>query len=284
MDVLFSKCTEAIERANTTKSYGFFYSEKHDANQDIHIHECCEILFCLSGGKTFFIDEKIYEVEDGDVFVINQFEAHKITSSPDAAFRRYVMQIHPSFLYDASTSKTDLSKCFGYRGDHISHKISLSGEEKEALNNVFDRLNQHISFGDDILKNICAIEILTIVSNLFFEKNKHHTYDSNYENKALVTAIKYINANFHQDITLDSIAKNCFISVTTLCSLFKTHIGTTVKKYIQSKRITEAKKLLESGESVSATAEKCGFQDYASFIRSFKRTVGVSPGKYKKHS
>ena len=28
--------------------------------------------------------------------------------------------------------------------------------------------------------------------------------------------------------------------------------------------------------------EKCGFLDYTSFIRAFKRSVGVSPGQYKK--
>ena len=75
MQVVFSKCSQAIERAKTDKSYGCFYSESSDADRNIHLHECCEILFCLSGGKTFFIGERIYEVEDGDIFVLNPFEA-----------------------------------------------------------------------------------------------------------------------------------------------------------------------------------------------------------------
>lgn len=282
MDVLFSKCTKAIERANLTKTFGCFYSKKHDANENIHLHECCEILFCISGGKTFFIDERIYDVEEGDVFVLNQFEAHKITSSENEDFERYVMQIHPAFLYDSSTSETDLSRCFNIRGDNISHKISLSQKEREKILHIFRKLEHNDDFCDDILKNIAAIEFIANVNKLFSEKNRDFTYHSKYENKTIVNAIKYINKNFNKELSLEIVAKNSYISVNELCRLFKKHTGTTVTRYIMSRRITEAKKILKNGASVSEAQERCGFSDYASFIRAFKRAVGMSPGQYKK--
>ncbi len=283
MDVLFSKCTDAIERAIETKTFGCFYSKKNDPNQNIHLHECCEILFCLSGGKTFFIDERIYEVQNGDVFVLNQFEAHKITSDPECAFERYVMQIHPAFLYDSSSAETDLSRCFLLRGDNISHKLSLSYDESQKLSHIFRKLSQTSTYSEDILRNIAAIEILAVVNRYFSDKNKDFTYHSKYENKTIVNALKYINNNFSKELSLEIVAKSCFITVNELCRLFKKHMGTTVTKYILSRRITEAKKLLKSGESVSLTAEKCGFSDYTSFIRAFKRCVGIAPGQYKKN-
>lgn len=282
MKVIFEKCTEAIETALETKTFGLFYSEKNDPNANIHIHECCEILFCISGGKTFFIDERIYEVEEGDIFVLNQYEAHKITSDDNEKFVRYVMQIHPAFIYDSSTSETDLSKCFSVRGNNISHKLSLSEEENKKMQHIFRKFSQNSEFGDDILKNIAAIEILTVVNKHFSEKNKDYTYHSEYENKTIVTALKYINEHYQDQLSLEIVAKNSFITVNELCRLFKKHMGTTVTKYISSRRITEAKKLLKNGESVSGTAEKCGFLDYASFIRTFKKAVGISPGQYKK--
>ncbi len=282
MEVLFSKCTKAIERANETKTYGCFYSEKNDANKNIHLHECCEILFCISGGKSFFIDERIYEVEDGDLFVLNQYEAHKITPSENGSFKRYVMQIHPLFLYDNSTSETDLSCCFNLRGDNISHKMSLTKEEREKLLHIFRKLENDYVFCDDILKNIAAVEILANVNKYFSEKNREFSYHSDYNNKNIVTALNYINKNFANELSLEIVAKNCYISVNELCRLFKNHMGTTATKYIMSRRITEAKKLLKNGASVSETQERCGFSDYASFIRAFKRAVGISPGQYKK--
>ncbi len=282
MEVLFSKCTDAIDRAIGTKTFGCFYSQKNDPNQNIHLHECCEILFCISGGKTFFIDERIYDVEDGDVFVLNQFEAHKITSDEERVFERYVMQIHPAFLYDSSSSETDLARCFSLRGDNVSHKLPLSYDESQKLQHIFRKLSQNGAYGEDILKNIAAIEILAVVNRYFSEKNKDYTYQSKYENKTIVSALKFINSNYSEPLSLDIVAKNSFITINELCRLFKKHMGTTVTKYILSRRITEAKKLLKDGESVSDTAEKCGFSDYTSFIRAFKRCVGMSPGQYKK--
>jgi AraC-like DNA-binding protein len=46
-------------------------------------------------------------------------------------------------------------------------------------------------------------------------------------------------------------------------------------------KVIEAKKLLSSGKSVTDTAIMCGFDDYANFIRVFKKHVGQTPGKYR---
>ena len=40
--------------------------------------------------------------------------------------------------------------------------------------------------------------------------------------------------------------------------------------------------MLKNGLSVTQTAEKCGFSDYTTVIRTFSRITGIAPGKYKK--
>lgn len=282
MNVMYSKCSGAIDAAINGRGFGCFYSEKNDPNDNIHLHACCEILFCLSGGKSFFINDRIYEVQDGDVFVMNQFEAHRITPYDNIPFRRYVLQIHPEFLYENSTPETNIGYCFDMRGKNISNRLPMTPDEQQKLLHMFRKLSYDNEFGDDILKTGAALEIITNVNRCFIEKNKGYTYHSDFKNKTLAAAVEYINKNFSSHISLDIVAKNTFVSVNTLCSLFKTHMGTTVTKYITSKRMTEAKKLLQDGESVSMTAEKCGFSDYTTFIRAFRRSIGMSPGSYQK--
>ncbi len=282
MQVMFSKCDEAIEYATSSRKYGCFYSEKASESIDIHLHECCEIMFCLSGGKNMFIGERIYEAEDGDIFVINPFEAHKITSAAGKPFVRFVMQINPAFLYASSTAETDLACCFSMRGDNISHKIATRGEETEKMFHIMRKFFASCSYGDDVMKNLAAVEFITTVNKLFAENNRGYTYHSENTNKTLSKAISYINENFSDDLSLETIAKNCFVSVNGLCRMFKQHTGTTVGKYIVSRRMTEAKKLLKNGMNVTDAAEICGFSDYTGFIRAFKKAVGVSPGKYKR--
>ena len=277
MQCVFDKCYDAVKCANDNKSFGFYYSEKQNPDLSIHIHDCCEVLLCLSGGKNFLINDKVYDVNDGDLFIINQFEAHKITFDPDKKFCRYVMQVHPEFLYSQSSAQTDLSHCFYSRGADISHKLSLSKEELETLVSYIKRLEREESFGDDIIKNITATQFLIMINSAFVSQiGRGKTSGS----EAIKKAMDYINLNFSQQLSLRKIAENSYISVNQLCRLFNKYCGTTVAKYITSRRITEAKKLLASGKNVTDTAIACGFEDYANFIRVFKKHVGITPGKY----
>ncbi len=278
MECVFDKCYDAINCANENKTFGFYYSEKQNPDLNIHIHDCCEVLICVSGGMSFLINDKVYDVNDGDVFIINQFEAHKITYAQDKTFRRFVMQVHPQFLYSQSTVKTNLSFCFYSRGNGISNKLSLDSSDKDRLMNLIDKLSKTSDFGDDIIKTNIATEMLVLINSAFIKSANN--LEIGIDNDAIKKAIDYINDNFNSKLSLEKIASNSFVSVNQLCRLFNKFCGTTVSKYIVSKRITEAKKLLSSGKSVTETAILCGFEDYANFIRVFKKHVGTTPGKY----
>ena len=278
MQCFFDTCTEADSYAAQNKSFGVYFSEKRDPNLLIHIHECCEILLCVSGGKSFLIDDSVYDVKSGDLFIINQFEAHKITPDPDADFVRYIMHVHPTFLYSNSDGEVNLADCF--YTEKGMNRISLSADEVNELRSLFDALKKVEPYGDALYKKLRALEILIVINRLF-ATHTAGTTQSGKRHRAVQLAIDYINSNYSQELTLDTIAKNAYVSVNQLCRLFNRYCSTTVAKYIISKRITEAKKLLGEGKSVTDTAFMCGFNDYANFIRVFKKTVGVPPGKYK---
>ena len=50
------------------------------------------------------------------------------------------------------------------------------------------------------------------------------------------------------------------------------------------RKLAETKKYLFLGKSIKEACVLSGFHDYANFIRSFKKSVGVSPGKYAMHN
>lgn len=281
MNIFFDKCSDAVERASEYKTYSVFYSEINNPNLNIHTHDCCEILLCTKGGKNFLIDDKIYKVHNGDMFILNQFEAHKITFEPDCAVERYVLQIHPDFIFSASTPETDLSRCFYTRNGSTSNRLSLSEEELHRVVSLFERLRENHRYGDDVIKNAVMCELLAVVNILFIN---NHPVEELPQNIQLKNAILYINEHLSEELSLEKIAKSAFISVNQLSRIFKLSLGTTVNKYIVGKRISQAKKCLNSGMSVSDTAYECGFKDYSNFIRTFSQSVGISPGKYKNSS
>ncbi len=279
MNVFFDKCSDALDFATETKTFGIFYSKESFASSNIHTHECCEILFAEHGGKTFLIDDKVYSINDGDLFIINQFEAHKITFESNSPAERYTLQIHPDFLYSTSSDFSDLSQCFYLRTEDTTHRLPLEESDIQYLKEIFKTLSTSHGFGDDVIKKAAMTQILAFANNKFLNT---HQNTSSPKNVQLKNALIFINEHLDDNLTLEMIAKNSYISVNRLCTLFKSSLGTTVTKYIIGKRISQAKKLLKSGYSVSDTAYACGFGDYSNFIRTFTKSVGISPGKYKK--
>ena len=280
MKVFFDKCSDAIDFATASKSFGIYYSKHNTPNSNIHTHECFEILFCVSGGKNFLIDDKIYKVEPYDIYAINSYEAHKISFEDGTEVERYTLQIHPEFIFSSSTDKTDLSACFYHK--NISNRISLSSENAKKLISHLRSLDTEYKFGDDVLKKSVMIQILTIINEYFYTCGS--AISEQPQNTHIKKAISYINEHLSENLTLELIAKNSYISVNQLCRTFKTTLGTTVMKYIIGKRISQAKIYLKNGYSVFDTAFMCGFGDYSNFIRTFTQSVGISPGKYKSSS
>ncbi len=280
MKVFFDSCHEAIDNAIKTRTFGLYYSETAKPNLDIHVHDCCEVFLSLSSGNTFLINDKVYDINENELFILNQFDAHKVTALKSGKFARFSLHVHPEFIHANSTIDSDLYKCF-YEDGKLD-KITLSSIQANNLKNLFFNLSKNYEYGDDLYKKIHAVEILLEVIKIYNANQVKN--DCMKGNSTILLAIDFINKNYMRQITLEEIAKNSFVSVNKLCYLFKTHLYTTVNKYLTSTRITQAKMLLHQGKSVTETAYSCGFNDYAHFIRTFKSLVGISPGKYKNDS
>lgn len=277
MKCFFETCHEAVATATQTKSFGIFFSEESNPTQHVHVHDCCEIFLALEGGSTFLVDDRVYDIQNGDLFVINQFEAHKVVASKNGKFTRYILHVHPAFIYANSQGDISLAPCF-YSTNKIT-KLSPSASDLARLVALFEDMRCERAYGDEIYKRLRATEILLEINRLFAT---HGTAKSDaFRHKAVQLAIDYINGNYANVLSIEDVAKNAFVSPAQLSRLFNRYCGTTVTKYIAGKRITEAKKMLAEGRSVTDTALSCGFNDYANFIRTFKRAVGVPPGKYR---
>lgn len=98
----------------------------------------------------------------------------------------------------------------------------------------------------------------------------------------LVPILDFIGQHLSEELTLQTLEKEFFINKFYLSRLFKNSIGSNLHEYIIFKRISRAKKLLSEGLNVTETSIQCGFNDYSNFLKLFKRTVGISPGKYNK--
>lgn len=96
--------------------------------------------------------------------------------------------------------------------------------------------------------------------------------------------VNEIKEHYTENITLAALAEKYGFSTGYISSLLKEELGLPFSEYITAKRVQKAKELLaDSRLSIDMVAEQAGYNDYFYFTKVFKKTVGISPSKYRKN-
>lgn len=100
---------------------------------------------------------------------------------------------------------------------------------------------------------------------------------------AVQKVMNYVNLNVAEPLTLKSLAAMCFISQSYLSALFKQETGSTLIDYINTQRVNRAAQLLvKNNHTIAAVAEEVGILDVNYFTKIFKKTLGVTPTRYRR--
>ncbi|MCI9436028.1 MAG: AraC family transcriptional regulator [Lachnospiraceae bacterium] len=280
-----NSCKTAIERCAQTKTFSIAHLYKEEKAMDMHIHDCYELYYSISGGKQFLIDNRFYSISPGDLFVINQYESHKLTQIDNSVHERIVLSIYPDFVRRLSTAETDLDYCFSNRDSRFQHRLSLDRASRQRFLYYVNKITSADGYAHDIIEQAAFLELLAMINALMMNAlSDSHAAEppvSDYKyNQQVNDILAYINQNIGQNITVEQLAASFFLSESYICRIFKQATGTTINKYITARRISIAKAHLNAGDSVGVAFEKSGFGDYSSFFKAFTKAVGVSPKKY----
>lgn len=280
----FASCKESVEVCVAQKYFAIAHLYNEEKTMNMHIHDCYEIYYSISGGKQFLIDNKFYTIRPGDLFFINKYESHYLSQIDKMVHERIIISIHPEFLKLLSTEQTDLNYCFSYREPGFSHRISLDKEQQQRFIYYIHKITSVSGFGEDILERTAFTELMVLLNKAFYAGCQSEM-DTSYQYSQQVDQIlEYMNQNINHPLTIDHLAKHFFLSESYICRIFKSTTGTTINKYLTARRISIAKSLLAEGMNVSQVCEHCGFNDYSNFLKAFSKAVGISPKKYAQYS
>lgn len=272
----------SIDYQNINKHIAYTHVKMKTPNVNFHLHEGFEIYFLISGDVNYFVEKKMYPLEYGDLMITNSREIHKPSFQSDKMYERIVLEFNPAIIQPFNSLEFDLLGCFINRPSGEQNKIKMNARQRHdvlELFNKIEQLNNSAYEGYEILKLNYLIELLVYI-NRMFKKIPQNKENTNIPEK-LIPVLDHIEYNMESDLGLDSLESKFYINRFYLSKLFKKSIGSSIHNYILLKRISKAKTLLSDGFSVTDTCTKCGFNDYSNFLKMFKRTVGVSPGKYK---
>ncbi len=104
------------------------------------------------------------------------------------------------------------------------------------------------------------------------------------ERSSLFVRLKdYISSNYTKDVSLQDMARELGVCVTTLCTTIRNENNTTPHAMLNSFRMEKARELLkDSALPVNKIAPVVGISDYNYFSRCFKKEMGLSPSQYRK--
>lgn len=308
-----SSCKQAITDCLASQTFSIAHLYQEEKAMDMHIHDCYELYYSISGGKQFLIDNRFYTISPGDLFVINQYESHKLTQIDSCVHERIVLSIHPDYLKKLSTPLTDLDLCFSCRTEGRTHKVSLSREQQQRFLYLINKITSASGFAHDITEQAAFMELMALISYAWCSAHESETAAAKAVSPLPAThgangsvgangtvgamgdessphsyrysqqvedILSYINRNLSEPITIEQLAAEFFLSKSYICRIFKAATGTTISKYITARRISITKSLLNEGCSVAEAYEQSGFHDYSSFFKAFTKAVGISPKKY----
>ncbi|MFB9273897.1 response regulator transcription factor [Cohnella cellulosilytica] len=97
------------------------------------------------------------------------------------------------------------------------------------------------------------------------------------------SVLRFIEANYERDITLEELAELVQMSPNYLSGLFKKEMQQNYADYLVQYRIEQAKELLlGTYMKTYEVAEKTGFANHSYFSRAFKKMTGSSPREFRR--
>jgi AraC-like DNA-binding protein len=102
------------------------------------------------------------------------------------------------------------------------------------------------------------------------------------DRRALRRASDHLGDQPERNVGLDELAAVGGIDKFRLIRLFRERTGLPPHALQIAHRIRRARRLLEAGESIAATAVMAGFVDQSHLHRHFQRSLGLTPGEYQR--
>ncbi|MFW2491625.1 AraC family transcriptional regulator [Clostridium chromiireducens] len=249
--------------------------------QYLHNHDFYEFYLYLSGDVKYLIEGKSYNLKSGDIILINTKELHQaIINSMNVPYERIVLWINKSFLYELSSLETDLTQCFENeeKKSVIRADFQIQQNIRAQLSKLLD-LENYKGSGKDLLYRAYIIELIIQLNNLVL--NDKSDLDIDIMKSSLIDGIvEYINNHLTEEITIDALSKEFFLSKFHLSREFKKYTGTTIHRYIVQKKLIEAKELILKQYPINSVYKQSGFGDYTNFFRAFKNEYGISPKQF----
>ncbi len=258
---------------------GCWHSYIEHPNNEIytmHAHDDIEILFFISGSAEFRVEGNSYILEPNDVMIFRPAEAHVICLDENEPYERIIMGVPMSYFSEIDLDGEFLQPFFN-RDPGTLNRYNAS----DFSTNLYQHCFYKACTKSDELSDIVRVKsylypLLAEIKTAYAKKKSKEPLNKGSFGFAY-RVVGYINEHLYEDISLEKVSEEFFMSKSQINRIFKKAIGSTVWEYITVKRLLAARAKIRSGVSAANASIMCGFYDYSSFYRAYRSRFGCSP-------
>ena len=249
----------------------------------VHLHDEFEIIYVRSGFLAVSISGESYIGKTGDAFVVSPGNLH-LMGSQTGTVDYYTFLFPLKYISFRTDDMLDEKLLEPLNSGHLM----ICPRVKDTAKELCEQLIEIYEAKKDESESKITTQVRTKIILLQFilemwKKGFVLENDTSGRNTVEKEMVSYIQQNFTGKISLREFGEQFHLSEKYISRYFKEHFHITLSQYITHLRLQHAKQLLQDTDiPVTEIAMQSGYQNVSYFIRSFKKTYGVSPLKYRK--
>ena len=261
----------------------FHLTDENPFEVDFHYHDFHKILIILRGNLSYNIEGRTYDLRTNDVIFVGAGEVHRPILHDASPYERIIIYVSKDYLASYRTKDADLSLCFSNEERNHSHVLRIPGFSTTKLGQLVRELEDSFDSDDyaaELYHNALFLTFL-IQLNRTMLQNRGDCMTSSSTTGKMPHVIDYINAHLTEELSIDGLAEKFYMSRFDLMHTFKEETGYSIGNYISTKRLLLAKELIPGGTPVTIACNACGFHNYSSFFRAYKKQFHTAPAAEK---
>ena len=236
---------------------------------NLHWHSYFELEIVVDGSAIHYLNDEIYRIERGSVYVLNPTDFHRIV--PDSALELWNVSFNEDIISDVRLCQLS------------SEKVIRNFEVQESILKRAEYLAELISYECFEDNGGCSRELCESMLTVLMRSTATREKIDAEQAKGIKKALLYLDVHFRENPSLEQVAKQAGFHKNYFCELFKKTTGESYSHRLNILKTGYAKELLSRGFSVTEACYNSGFGSMSNFFTVFKKIVGASPEEFKKH-
>ena len=255
-----------------------------------HYHHELEVSYVKSGSGSYVVGDRTYDIQQGDVFIFNNIEPHKISYiNPQQKLVNSVIMFDPRFIWSIEGNLFDSKYLdpFFNRIEHFSNRLDRNNPDTIEIVKLFHDLEGEFLKKPPEYKLMVKVKLLNLLVTLirYYGYNEGSEINHTKRKQDLIkinNIVDYIDHNFTKKIHQENIAKILHMNPSYSTMFFKKYLGVSPSEYISKRRVNMAIEYLKNTDKTMIDISGlCGFDSVSNFYKIFKKLSGKVPSNFR---